>query len=272
MSNVASLMSMSAGTLPTIWRIKSSYSQEYFINIPQSSNMYGIYFKPDGTKFYIISLYPSTQVYQYTCSTPWDISTYTYDNVAYNHGLNDPRRIEFKPDGTSFYTVDRNADSVYQYNLSTAWDLSTASNSGYSKYIGSQDVNPEGLSFKPDGTMMYLAGTQNSRVYQYELSTPWRVDTASYTNKSVYLASYTYSNYERECNFNPDGTILYAGRNSSNKLIAWNLTVPWDVSTASYAGSSAEIQTAVGGGYGHFKPDATILYDPYGSTFIYQES
>lgn len=274
MSNAANIMSMSAGSLPTLWRIKSSYTGELVLFNSQSSNIYGIAFKvDDGTKMYLLSQYPSAQVYQYTLSTPWDITTATYDSVAFNHSRSDSRRIEFKPDGTAFYIIERSGDRVYQYECSTAWDLSTASSgSGYSFYVGSQDVNPEGLSFKPDGTMMYMAGTQYSRVFQYELSTPWRVDTASYTNKNVYLGSYSYSSNERECNFNPDGTILYAGRTSQSKLIAWNLSVPWDVSTASYGGSSAEIQTAVGGGYGVFKPDATALYSPYGSIAVYQDT
>src|SRR5690606_32692018 len=33
----------------------------------------GFWFKPDGTKFYVVSGTNDT-VFQYTCSTPWDLS------------------------------------------------------------------------------------------------------------------------------------------------------------------------------------------------------
>ncbi|GAH06119.1 unnamed protein product, partial [marine sediment metagenome] len=36
---------------------------------------------------------------------------------------------------------------------------------------------------KPDGSKMYLLGTDSNTVYQYSLSTPWDVSTAVYEGK-----------------------------------------------------------------------------------------
>ncbi|GAH99215.1 unnamed protein product, partial [marine sediment metagenome] len=38
---------------------------------------YNLFFKPDGTKMYVVDL--GAEVFQYTLSTPWDVSTANYD-------------------------------------------------------------------------------------------------------------------------------------------------------------------------------------------------
>ena len=41
--------------------------------------------------------------------------------------------------------------------------------------------NPFWISLKPDGTKMYIVGWLDNTVYQYTLSTPWDVTSASLT-------------------------------------------------------------------------------------------
>ncbi|MBA7549179.1 hypothetical protein ES705_41655 [subsurface metagenome] len=139
----------------------------------QDWSPYGVRFKPDGTKMYIIGLANHT-VYQYSLSTPWDVSTADYDKKSkdvsaqdtYSHG------ICFKPDGTKMYMVGDTNNTIYQYSLSTPWDVSTADYDEMSKYVGDQDTGPLGVCFKPDGTKMYIMGFYNSTVYQYSLPPP----------------------------------------------------------------------------------------------------
>jgi hypothetical protein len=68
------------------------------------------------------------------------------------------------------YVVGATNDTVYQYSLSTAWDVSTASYASKSVGVGSQDTIPAGLAFSATGSAMYVVGTENDTVYQYNIT------------------------------------------------------------------------------------------------------
>ena len=48
-------------------------------------------------------------------------------------------------------------------------DASTASYDSVSFDVGSQESSPRGVTFKPDGTKMYLIGFSSDSVHQYSL-------------------------------------------------------------------------------------------------------
>lgn len=75
----------------------------------------------------------------------------------------------FKSDGTRLYAIGETGDDVNQYELSIAWDVTTAVFSR-SFFVGTQDVTPHGLFFKPDGNTMYIVGQNTRAVYAYDLS------------------------------------------------------------------------------------------------------
>jgi DNA-binding beta-propeller fold protein YncE len=84
----------------------------------QDSAPRDIFFKPDGTKMYVVGS-TNDRVYSYTLSTPWNIGTATYDNVSFFVGSQDgtPTGIFFRPDGTKMYMVGAGTDRVYSYTL-----------------------------------------------------------------------------------------------------------------------------------------------------------
>ena len=66
----------------------------------------GVAFKPDGTKMYVASAggTGAGDVFQYSLSTAWDVSTSSYDSVSYSHAnITNAYNIQFKPDGTVLY-------------------------------------------------------------------------------------------------------------------------------------------------------------------------
>ena len=173
--------------LSTAWDISTaSYSQSLYVR-NQDGSPSGINFKDDGTKLYITG-YDNDKVYEYGLSTAWNVSTGSYSqsfSVASQEDI--PSALYIGSSGSKLYVVGNTNDTVYEYGLSTAWDVSTASYSqGFS--IASQDNLPVGLFFKEDGTKMYFIGSQNNRVYEYDLSTAWDVSTASYS-KNVSIAT-----------------------------------------------------------------------------------
>ena len=81
----------------------------------------GMTFNNDGTKMYIVGE-NGDEVNQYGLSTAFDLSTASYDNIAFSVSGQDiqPADIAFSNDGTKMYMVGYNTDAVYQYSTGIA--------------------------------------------------------------------------------------------------------------------------------------------------------
>jgi len=116
-----------------------------------------------------------------------------------------PTGLDFKPDGSQLYVVGRSNDNVYQYSLSTAFDISTASFS-QSFDVSPQDGRPHGVTFKPDGSQLYVVGRSNDNVYQYGLSTAFDISSASFSRS---LDVNPQDSDVQGVVFKPDGSQMY---------------------------------------------------------------
>jgi PGF-pre-PGF domain-containing protein len=87
-----------------------------------------LFFEADGSKFYYVSGGES-KVRQYALSTPWNISTASYNNSFSIQGSSiqgsspNPRGLSFKTDGTRMYTTSQIEGLIYQYTLGTVGDF-----------------------------------------------------------------------------------------------------------------------------------------------------
>jgi len=195
-------------SLSTAWDISTaSYDSVSFSTATQENTPTGLFFKPDGSKFYLLG-YQRKTVYQYSMSTAWDVSTALYDSVSFsvNTEESNPRDVCFKPDGTKMYITGIAADEVNEYSLSTAWDVSTASYAANFN-VATEELNPNSLSFNPDGDKFWMVGLTSDSVFQYSLSTAWDISTASYDSISFSVASQASSS--SSIRFKSDGTKMY---------------------------------------------------------------
>jgi len=107
-------------SLSTAWDISTASSDSVSIdNSDQATATVGIRFNEDGTRLYIQTYggTPDDQIYQWSLTTAFDLSTATYDSVAFQDGQETvPRDFAFKSDGTKMYTVGRGTDTVYQFS------------------------------------------------------------------------------------------------------------------------------------------------------------
>lgn len=175
-------------TLSTAWDVSTASYVARFSIASQASRPSGIWFKPDGTKFYVTSD-NNDRIYQYSCSTAWSIATASYDSVSFSVSSQDtqPKEALFSPDGTKFYVLGIGNKRIYQYALSTAWNLSTASYASKSYGLASAffDRTPACFGLSGDGTKLYaLEDYITDTLFQYNLSTAWDISTASYASKS----------------------------------------------------------------------------------------
>jgi len=191
--------------LSTAFDISTASFVQSFDVSPQDSRLEGLVFKPDGSQLYVVGN-SNDNVYQYGLSTAFDISTASFSqSFDVSPQDSDPQGLAFKPDGSQLYVVGFINDSVYQYGLSTAFDISTASFS-QSFGVSSQDGTPTGLTFKPDGSQLYVVGDANENVYQYGLSTAYDISTASFVRS---LDVSTQDTGPSGLVFKPDGGQLY---------------------------------------------------------------
>lgn len=177
-------------SLSTAWDISTASYDSVSLSVNSEEGVpTSLFFKPDGSKFYIAGLGQDT-VFQYSMSTSWDLSTASYESKSFSVATeeNNPRDVAFKTDGTKMYVTGVTSDRIDEYSLSTAWDVSTASHTTNFS-VASQDGNPQSLFFNPDGNKVWIVGSANNTAFQYSLSTAWDISTASYDSVSFSVSS-----------------------------------------------------------------------------------
>jgi len=106
-------------TLSSAWNL-STASLTSTLNVSGQLNVAsGIYFKPDGTKMYITDSFDE-DIYQYTLSTAWNISTATYDSLFYDFGV-DAYDIYIKSEGENFFIIT--LEEAREYITDFPWSI-----------------------------------------------------------------------------------------------------------------------------------------------------
>jgi len=222
-----------------------------------------------GTKAFLVGATADTLI-QMAMSTPYDIRTMSYDNAsivinASPYGFGSIEAACPSADGNYIFLVDvssTNPTSTDHYikriDLGTPWDLSSATGKGseidLSHYgvssttgriddFNSNDVS--GIDISPDGTKIYLVTTNRvsdnlGAISQFTLSTPFDLTTISnVANASIVprtdlaLSSSTYDDC-RGITFSNTGLQAFVAFSFSSMdfIKQWNLTTPYDLSTA----------------------------------------
>ena len=254
----------------------------------QETSPFAFNFKPDGTKLYVLGN-GSDILYQYGLTTPYDISTASYDNVSFNPDVDGAISytgglgFHWKSDGTSLYFLNYGADQLYQYDLSSVWDITTASYTNKYLNFSSQDTYPYAFTMSADGTKIFMTGGTGDDLYQYSLSTAWDLQTASYDNVAFGIHQFTsITSTPRGVLFNPEGTkfwVVEQGTNGNNNtyIVEYSCTSGFDLTTASYTGNSITTGTLGGGADRGFDIDASsdgtkFYFMDYDDEIIYQYS
>ncbi|MDH3677743.1 MAG: hypothetical protein OEQ12_05520 [Nitrosopumilus sp.] len=131
-------------------------------------------FSTDGTKMFVLESNGEI-IFEYTLGTPFDISTASYSGDFFSLASegNEIGGMAFSPDGTKMFVVEGIERKVLQYTLGTPFDISTASYSGdFFPVPQVQNNCLTNVTFKPDGTKMFVVGSFGDAVYEYQISPP----------------------------------------------------------------------------------------------------
>lgn len=251
----------------------ASYDSKSFSFSSQDGTPQDVFFHTDGTSLYMVGSDNDT-IYQYSLSTAWDISTASYASKSFSVSSQEttPQSIFIKSDGSKLFLLGYASDAVYQYSLSTAWDISTASYDNVSFSVATQATVGVGMTFKPDGTKMYISDTTADAIFQYTLSTAYDLSTASYDSVSFSVSGQDTN--PRDIVFNDDGTKLYLTGTANDTVYQYTLSTAYDLSTASYDNVSFSVSgQSTAPASIQFKSDGTKMYVAgYNTDAIYQYS
>jgi|DEB0MinimDraft_6_1074348.scaffolds.fasta_scaffold09602_3 sugar lactone lactonase YvrE len=249
----------------------ASYDSVSFSVTTEETSASGLFFKPDGTKMYVVGL-DGDDVNEYNLSTAWDITTASYNqNFSVATQETFLGGISFKPDGTKMYIAGSSSNAIHEYDLSTAWDVSTASYS-QSFSVSAQDPATSDVFFKPDGTVMFVTATYGDEVNRYTLSTAWDISTASYTGRAAVGSQ---DIFPSGLSFNSDGTKMFVIGSGNDSVYEYSLSTAWNVSPISYIRSFSVASQTTGPSSMFFKSDGSKMYVLGGSgggSVVYQYS
>jgi len=220
----------------------------------------GIAFNNDGTKVFT-SDNNADSLFEYDLSNPYDLATISAVQVTKDISADNlsPVCLRFNDDGTKIFTAFAGGD-LDEYNLSSAFDLSTLSARQVNADISAQDATITGFTFNNDGTKVFVSGSQNDSLYEYNLSSAYDMSTISavQVTKDISGTETTPKGIE----FNDTGTRLFLVGSGGDNIYQFSLTTPYDLNTlSSGADKEAAINLIDNNASGiNFNPDGTRLY------------
>jgi len=256
----------------------------------------GVELNPDGTKVFFARFDSVASLYQYTLTTPFDISsidTSTEVTLGLNAGSDDltAGRLEgftFNGDGTKVFAIDFNG-KMNVHTLSAPYDFSsftqdTDDGISWNTYLtpGDGNIRPHDIRFNSDGTKMYLHEAAFNRdpvaIVEYHLATPYLPGSATKTEE--FDVGPQVSTFVQDFDFDDDGTRMYVvtsdTSNGNYNLAVYKLSTGFDVTTATHVGTMANFFNAdrtEGGTPGgiHFSNDGMKFYQvTYSSNEIHE--
>lgn len=157
-----------------------------------------------------------------------------YTNRYFESTTDAARAIDFRPNGSRLYIVGRGSRNVAEYHLSEPWAIETASyvrEFDLTSYLGTAaqpEQAPHGIYIrKSDGAKMWIVN--RTEIWEFTLSTPWNVSTATQTG---YRDISNHALRAHDIEFKPDGRVMYVDDRFVGVVFQYNLSTPWDISTA----------------------------------------
>jgi len=171
-------------------------------------------------------------VFEYTLSSAWDISTATYsgNSISLAGSING---LVIKPDDGSrmYITSPHTSNEVWEYQLPTNWDVTSASFNAASTNVAATSSQTSGLAFHPSGTPLYVSAYVSDSINQHGLVAGWSVSTAA---ASVYnLDTSVYTTSPMGVHFGDGGKYMFTYAQEHDYVLRYALGTDWIIGSAS---------------------------------------
>ncbi|MCI2285849.1 hypothetical protein L3081_23775 [Colwellia sp. MSW7] len=217
-------------SLSTPYKLSTIHYADKSLDVSDQGNSMALTFNSDGSQLYLLT-YEKT-VYQYNLTTAFDLSTASYSNNSLDvSSKNVYKFLAFNSDGSKLFVGG--GTSLHSFTLSTPFDITTASDDNQSLDLSNEVTKFSGGSFNTDGTVLLVTnddeGITNS--FQYSLSTPFDLSTATYSNKMLNLAGEVLGAYDVE--FDNLNNLYFVDRlGNTIKKFAHNESINWTETAA----------------------------------------
>ncbi len=237
--------------------------------IAQGLEIRDIVFSANGHKFYTIND-NQNRIRQYTLSTPWNISTAAFgstDTDSYDAGALDTtvNGLTINNSGNTFYIVGDVGDKIIELRATTPYVVNSSNMTvptGASFDVTSEASVVYSVGFSDTGSKMFVLGKTPSEIFEYTLSTPWWVNSATYSTRSLPLIAQ--ESQAHGMFFKPDGTRVYVVGDRDKTIDEYLLGTAWQIDTGVYsrsANSTFDIDDPNRKPYGiAIKTDGSTLY------------
>lgn len=160
----------------------------------------------------------------------WDLNAaeYLQESSIWGGPDDNPYDLYISPDGTKVYAIGNAGDEVNEFILNIPYNVGFLT-SVRSFSVAAKESNPTGVTFKNDGSKMYVIGIISDRIHEYNLGTPWNISTAVWLQQSMSLDPTDTTPHSLY--LNADGTKMYLQGAEFKNLIECTLSTPWDIST-----------------------------------------
>jgi VCBS repeat-containing protein len=188
----------------------SSYNNNFFdliLEYPNTRNMgagVNVAFNSDGTKLFALDA-QQREVHEYSLSNAFDVTSASRTNNYVSVGTQEasPYGFAFSNDGKKMFISGFGAD-VNEYTLSTGFDLSSTFEFVGSFDVSSKDSQPFGITFNNDGTKMFVTGSQQDKLFEYSLTSPFSLIDVSGEHSGDVINTSSTDNYDTD----PEGDAL----------------------------------------------------------------
>ena len=211
-------------------------------DLAEGSMMTDIEFSANGKQLFALGY--GYGVYQFSLTTPFDITTLSDREAAFpaakgTTGTYTVGSMAFSTDGTKLFLNGQ--PPLVKYELSTPYQLYNFSVINEESTTGNFVSRPytttlyAGIELSPDGEKMFLVNEQDSKIYEYAMSSAYNLTTARLTGHTVTVPDA----YPAGLDFSADGTKMIVLGWEHNAAYQYTLGTGFDLSTAGSSPASS---------------------------------
>ena len=113
---------------------------------------------------------------------------------------------------------------ISEYALTAPFNVTTATFANFEFSVAGQDTEPEGMAFSNDGAKMFVVGNFGNAIYEYALTTPFDLSTASHAGPEEKFSVAGQDENPSGMAFSNDGAKMFVVGNADNDINEYTLS------------------------------------------------